>query len=461
MTSSSSPQAMSEVPSFSPREEAGLALFYDMLGPTGSVRQSNMVYVVKLNGHLDVPAFKKAIERIFQENPQLRTYFSALGEAPAKCLSREPIPFTYVDCASDRASFRRGVESAIDVDFDLSRYPLVKVTLVRHSEGRYIFAIVGHHVMLDGWSFMLFLRMLSEYYVGLLRGETRCFAPGCSFNECVQRMRAFRATPEFAELHREVVDWMRPATDCLRRTQPFSFPIPYEENRVVRFEPDVVSRLGERYGQQATTWHRMVLVLLFRWLTRSCEIAFTEAHPNRGLDAVRLLFGRNAVSREAVSAERRPRDHLGSSAWRVFGMLSDDLLIRVPSRADDTLRSLREKLARAYGFARRHDRVPASGVLRELCGSPLLPRFHVSSLSPGFDALRLGDCRVTHLKQLRTYALSEITVFSISPTRLLVAISSPRVEGRTLSELERALHVFAEGLLAPDTPVEALLARSA
>lgn len=435
----------------SPREVSGVSTFYGVLGPDGSSQASNMAYAVKINGDIDLARLRQAIERIFAEHPELRAFYSADGQPPAKFLANEPAPFTYVDCAHNRGAFRRTVEAAVQSDLVLWRYPLVRLTLVRHSEKRWVLVIVGHHLLMDGWSFMLLLRMLSEYYAGLLHGEERHFAAGCGAASYLEQLHRARASPECAELRRELVEWMSPAAETLRRTRDFVFPPEYEKHGIVRLAPVVVSRLQEAYGRHPTMPHRMLLVLLELWLTGSNEAAFTESHPNRGEDAGRKLFSRSATSTTRPAADEE------GTAWRLFGMLSDDLLIRVPVEPADTVQDLGEKLFMSCVYARDHAQVPASFVLTELFDNRMLQRFHFNPLSPGFHALRLEGCRVTHLKLQPTLALAEVTLMSISAGRLLLAVDSPTVEGHRFEALERALHVFAQGLLSPQMPVSELL----
>ncbi|MFL6293499.1 MAG: amino acid adenylation domain-containing protein, partial [Thermoanaerobaculia bacterium] len=122
----------------------------------------------KLEGPLDAPAFAAAWQRVVERHAALRTAFLWQGvDRPLQLVRREAeLPWSVQDwrgeawwedlLAADRA---RG--------FDLSRAPLLRLTLVRtdergHPSHRLVWT--SHHLIFDGWGFPLILSEVFAFY---------------------------------------------------------------------------------------------------------------------------------------------------------------------------------------------------------------------------------------------------------------------------------------------------------
>ncbi|HET8890742.1 MAG TPA: non-ribosomal peptide synthase/polyketide synthase, partial [Candidatus Angelobacter sp.] len=66
---------------------------------------------------------------------------------------------------------KRLVEAMARVPFDLSRSPLVRVTLLQLSEQDHILLVVMHHIVSDGWSIGVMVREFSQLYEAYAKGE--------------------------------------------------------------------------------------------------------------------------------------------------------------------------------------------------------------------------------------------------------------------------------------------------
>jgi len=404
---------------------------FERYGPTGASPAGNMLLTVALRGELDVEALRAAVLRVFAENPALRSYFSPADAAPAK-LRAEPSsmdpPFVYLDRSGGGEPLKQAVREAIGHRFDITRPPLLRVTVVRRSPTRHVLVLCANHLLVDGWSIALFLRTVSKYYA--VPGQPK---PGdaadAELRAHLAGQAAYLESPAFRQERTELLSWLAPAADCLRRKLDVSFPMPDEAHGLIRLDAASAERARKRFGLTAADLHRVLYVLLIRWLTGHTDIALSESHANRP-----------------------PRSRA------LYGLLSDDLLVRVPIGEEDTVETLVAAVARGRATAERLGRVPALSVLTELLGAPALPRFHYNPFGVAAGALRLPGVRISYFKAMRAYALTEATLVSLDGRHVFVALATPEIEGRGLADIERALQRLQADLDDPRKRIADMLA---
>jgi len=112
-----------------------------------------------LCGHLRVAAFKRAWQRVLDWHPALRTAFNwELRDEPFQIVYRHvELPWRQYDWRSMSAvEQERQLEAFLGEDrnqgFELSKAPLVRLTLIQLTKDAYQFIWSLHHLLLDGWS---------------------------------------------------------------------------------------------------------------------------------------------------------------------------------------------------------------------------------------------------------------------------------------------------------------------
>jgi amino acid adenylation domain-containing protein len=151
-------------------------LFHGVYGP----RDGMYVEQVRalLSEEVNVPAFRKAWQRLLDRHPVLRTAFAWEGlESPIQMVGRKVVvPFQEDDwSALSFAEQEDKLEAFLRQDrrrgFQLSRAPLLRVVLIRRARDRYQLVVTFSHLLLDGWSANLaFVEVLASY-AGYKRGE--------------------------------------------------------------------------------------------------------------------------------------------------------------------------------------------------------------------------------------------------------------------------------------------------
>ncbi|MFQ5633631.1 MAG: condensation domain-containing protein, partial [bacterium] len=115
--------------------------------------------LLTLTGELDVPAFRRAWERVLQRHAILRTFFAWEGvKEPVQVVQRTvELPFAFHDLRRLSGEVQQQQIEAIRRDdleqgFDLSQAPLLRVILLQTADDSHEFLWSFHHILMDGWS---------------------------------------------------------------------------------------------------------------------------------------------------------------------------------------------------------------------------------------------------------------------------------------------------------------------
>ena len=130
----------------------------------------NMPAAIKLKGQLDVERLQNAMNLIVGRHESLRTRFFESGdELMQEVLPAKDIVLTRLDWTDkatdtiDQHAKALAYEDAAK-PFDLGAGHLLRMTLIDVAQDEYILLFCIHHIVCDGWSFMVMLRELSTVY---------------------------------------------------------------------------------------------------------------------------------------------------------------------------------------------------------------------------------------------------------------------------------------------------------
>lgn len=419
---------MDVAPRLSLRERLALPYFYMRFGPTGSGPHTNLVYGARLSGPLDPAALEAAYAAVLARAPALRGWFSGPDTPPERLMGAQAPPFSFIDATGDVPAFKAAVRAAAAQTFVLAEFPLMAMTLVRRSRHQHVLVLAVHHLLMDGWSIVMFLRALSERYRGRTRrgGEKPAWHPGAE----TETRAAFLASQDAQQVREAAAAWLQPAAEALTPRITVGFPNPAETHGVIRLSQAPLHAASRDLRASAVALHRLLFVLLQHTLTGNAALAFSEAHANRPTHGL-----------------------------QTFGFISDDLLLRVETTPHDTLRTLSARLAKAHDTARGFAAIPASQILKTLDPTaPPLPRFHFNPLSVGSNALRLGPVKARPIKLMPALGVAEMVFVSGEIDRVLIALAGGGVDGVGFEAMRRGLMVLAEGLAEPDRRLADLVA---
>ncbi len=149
--------------------------FLDQLLP-GNPAYNELV-VVRMHGQLDVPTFERCLHEVLRRHEVLRTTFQLHNEQPVQrihptgSLALNLIDLTTLDPAAREEEVQRIATAEAQQSFDLTRGPLLRVTLLKLAGDQQVLLLTVHHIIADGWSMGIFVRELSVLYTAFLHGR--------------------------------------------------------------------------------------------------------------------------------------------------------------------------------------------------------------------------------------------------------------------------------------------------
>jgi amino acid adenylation domain-containing protein len=172
---------------------------------------------LRLSGRLDAAALARAFQETVDRHETLRTLFAIHGaREPLQVVLKErrvDAPVNILDESSDDA-FERIKEEDRNGSFDPLHEPLMRMRIVSQGSDRHAVLFTFHHIILDGWSFMIVLRDLFARYGRLIKKDSLADEPSVSLRGFVEwfTRRDGKADLEF---------WQR----CLAGLDPDRLPL--------------------------------------------------------------------------------------------------------------------------------------------------------------------------------------------------------------------------------------------
>ncbi|MFK2891137.1 amino acid adenylation domain-containing protein, partial [Dyella flagellata] len=127
--------------------------------------------VMRLHGPLDPEALRMAAHTVLQRHVNLRAGFVHDGlEQAVQVIPRDVAPpWHWVDLsAQSEAQQQLELQRLLHADyvkrFDPAQPPLIRFTLVRLQAEQHVFLATNHHVLIDGWTWLILLNDLLELY---------------------------------------------------------------------------------------------------------------------------------------------------------------------------------------------------------------------------------------------------------------------------------------------------------
>ncbi|EID79114.1 non-ribosomal peptide synthetase, partial [Rhodococcus opacus RKJ300 = JCM 13270] len=124
---------------------------------------------IDLEGAVDAERLRAAAAGLLARHSSLRTAFVYDDGVPAQLVvDTVDVPWREVDLTLDGPAPDTELARLLDEDrsarFDLTRPPLLRLTLFHTAPERFVLAVTNHHIILDGWSMPLLVRELLVRY---------------------------------------------------------------------------------------------------------------------------------------------------------------------------------------------------------------------------------------------------------------------------------------------------------
>jgi amino acid adenylation domain-containing protein len=143
--------------------------FLDQLEPGGYTY--NLLAAYRLNGQVNITALEQSINEIIRRHEVLRTVFKSAGGQPEQIiLPSMTVKIPLLDLrglaseAARESAVRRLAKEEAQRPFDLSRGPLLRISLLQLADDEYLLFRAMHHLVIDGWSGGVLFRELAQFY---------------------------------------------------------------------------------------------------------------------------------------------------------------------------------------------------------------------------------------------------------------------------------------------------------
>jgi amino acid adenylation domain-containing protein len=131
----------------------------------------------RINGPLDVPVLRRALQELVRRHESLRTRFMFSGDQPWQVVD-EPmeLELPLIDLSGQPRSEReaevaRVMQYQAETSFDLESGPLLRAMVLRLEEQEHLLLLTMHHIISDGWSLRVLVSEVSKLYDAFLVGH--------------------------------------------------------------------------------------------------------------------------------------------------------------------------------------------------------------------------------------------------------------------------------------------------
>ncbi|MEU4776726.1 amino acid adenylation domain-containing protein [Micromonospora sp. NPDC023633] len=235
----------------------------------------NVHHAFRLHGPVDAGALERAVAEVVRRHTVLRTVFTERdGVLELSASADSWLDFEHHDLVghSDGAEqLARLLEGCAFGVFDLRLGPLIRGLLVRVDDEEFVFVLVAHHIVVDGWSMTILWDELSHAYRTATDGD----APGLpevslDYSDYAAWQREWL---EGAAAERQLAYWREHLAGLVTTEIPADRPRPVVSSGrggVVSFEvPDAVAgQLREVARDCGATLFMVVLAAWYAVLTR-------------------------------------------------------------------------------------------------------------------------------------------------------------------------------------------------
>ncbi|MDI1453325.1 condensation domain-containing protein, partial [Streptomyces sp. ATE26] len=172
-------------------------MLYHSLEDTSDTRPYMVQMTEEVEGPFDETLFGAAWQQLVDRHSILRSAFVWEGVSePVQVVQRcAPLPFEVRDLRGlpdQEERLTAFLAEDWDRGFDLSRAPLVRVTVLRTGERRRVVVWSFHHILLDGWSVQILQKELFALYRALLDGTPAELPPTVPYRRYIEWLNSRR-----------------------------------------------------------------------------------------------------------------------------------------------------------------------------------------------------------------------------------------------------------------------------
>ncbi|WP_017498608.1 condensation domain-containing protein [Flavobacterium sp. WG21] len=142
----------------------------------------NMGNAYWLEGNFELNALQFITSRWIERHEVFRTTFKKVNGQPMQFISNTfdgELPFEIIDLQTENAvdTANALIIDELNTRFDLEQGPLFKIRIYKIAQEKFVFLILMHHIVSDGWSLEVLMHEFIYYYNNYLEGNDSNVAP--------------------------------------------------------------------------------------------------------------------------------------------------------------------------------------------------------------------------------------------------------------------------------------------
>ncbi|MFG2290982.1 amino acid adenylation domain-containing protein [Streptomyces sp. NPDC048595] len=332
-----------------------------------------------IRGPLDQNLFRAALERLVEESECLRTRFEEVDGEPRQFigpLTRLPLTVTDVSGAADpAAAAQEAIHADLRVPLPLAaspHVPLFRLSVFTLAADRTYFCLLNHHLVSDGFSYVIYWERLAKIYEGMLAGASSDEGRMPPLLTLIEAEAAYGASPRAARdrayWERQFIDRPEPVSLATRDAEPAQSFL--QESSVL---PE---RLAERL--RGVAWDARVT-----WQT--VLVAALGAYTGRMAATDDVLLSLPVTAR------------VGADMQDIPGMVVNYLPLRLALRPAMSRGELLADAYRTLSQGLKHQRHRVSRIRRQmgLLSDDRRPFGPFINMMPQVERLGIGPCEAT------------------------------------------------------------------
>ncbi|MFG2357908.1 SDR family oxidoreductase [Streptomyces sp. NPDC048521] len=300
---------------------------------------------LEIHGPVDRDLFETALRRTVAETEALGLRFVDTPEGP-RCLSAPSTDWVLhvrdVSSAPDPvAAAEAWMRADLTTAVSLGDGPLFTQALFKAADDRHLWFMKVHHILLDGYGYLLVFRRTAEIYSALASGQE---VPGASFasvRTLLDEEAAYRASDRYERDRDYWTERFAGLSEAVTLTEGTALPSPAFLRRAAALSPATAERLSAVASEAGANRNELLL-------------AAVAAYTHRVTEREDVILGVTTMSR------------LGSAALRTPGTVSNNLPLRLSVRPGTTAGELLSAAAAELRGVRRHQQYRGEDLRRDL-----------------------------------------------------------------------------------------------
>jgi amino acid adenylation domain-containing protein len=323
--------------------------FLDQLQPGNPAY--NIPAAVRLKGALNVAVLEQTFQEIIKRHEALRTTFNSVEGRPAQVIISSfkfTLPIVNLrelsQAEREAEAMRLAAEEARQ-PFDLTKWPLLRVTLLHLDETEYLLLLTVHHIVADGWSMGVLVREVAALYEAFCSGKP---SPLPELSVQYADYAVWQINWLQGEvLEAKLADWKQQLGQIL---PPLQLPAKQPRSAVSSERAEIQKfQLDWQVSQALNALSRQQNVTLFMTL-----LAALQTLLYRYTNQEDIVVGTDLANRTQVETEA------------LIGFFVNILVLRTDMRGNPTFRQLLDRVREVTLKAYTHQDLPFDKLVEEL-----------------------------------------------------------------------------------------------